>query len=480
MSTRRISFVALTAIAALLGSSPAGAGTATTPQATSGTSPFAGCTADQVASQDGTVYPNSEVEPSLAVSTRDRNGDGALDRVGAYQQDRWDNGAARGNVVSVWYRGSWVQRTLPGTSGFTGGSHLRATVPWVTITQNGTVLVQSLATSGGNDSAIYVNRSTDGGLTWGPAITIIDEDNPFNFNDKNSITADPTPGRNGFVYQIWDRSRFPSDRRSPSSIGSFALRSDAYFTRSTDNGATWGAPHAILAPQENRFGIGHQIAVLPNGTLIDVFLYFWGSGSNKKGQEIAVMRSTDAGLTWSQPITVTKVEPGYIADPTTGEPVRTGDIIPDIGVAPNGTAYLVWQDSRFGTAGSAIALSSSSNGGLSWSAPRVVNGNTAGGAFTASVEVNDAGVVGVGYYDFRADTPDPATLLTDYWFTDVATGVETRVTRTSFDMKRAPFARGYFLGDYEGLTSTGNVFQALFAQTTASDPANVYYAEIRP
>ena len=36
--------------------------------------------------------------------------------------------------------------------------------------------------------------------------------------------------------------------------------------------------------------------------------------------------------------------------------------------------------------------------------------------------MNDAGVVGVSYYDFRADTADPATLLTDYWFTDVATG----------------------------------------------------------
>jgi hypothetical protein len=477
MSTRRITVVAVTAIAALVGASPARAATAGAPQLASGTSPFARCSADAVASQDGTVYPNSELEPFLAVSTVDRNGDGALDRVGTYQQDRWSNGGARGVVVSVWYRGSWVQRTLPGTSSCTGGSHLRATDPWVTFAPNGAVFVQSLATSAGNDSAVLVNRSTDGGLTWSAATTIIDENDPFNFNDKNSITADPT--RDGVVYQIWDRSRFPSDRRAPQAIASLAIRSDAYFSRSTDNGANWEAPHAILAPQENRFSLGHQIAVLPDGTLVDTFMYFRGSGANKTGQDIAVMRSTDAGVTWSQPITVAKAVPGSISDPTTGEPVRPGDL-PDIGVAPNGTVSLVWQDSRFGTGGAAILLSSSTDRGLTWSAPRVVNRDTSVQAFSASVEVNDSGVVGVTYYDFRADTADPATLLTDYWFTNVVTGAETRVTRGSFNMRRAPDAFGFFVGDYEGLTSTGNVFQVFFSQTTAQDSANVYYVEIQP
>ena len=76
-------------------------------QQVSGSSPFAGCTADDVAGQPGTVYPNSEVEPWVAASTVDRNGDGALDVIGGYQQDRWDNGAARGVYSSVWYRGAW-------------------------------------------------------------------------------------------------------------------------------------------------------------------------------------------------------------------------------------------------------------------------------------------------------------------------------------------------------------------------------------
>jgi hypothetical protein len=479
MRNPRLVLVALTASATVITASPAAwAATATDPVLTTGESPFDSCTADAVGSQEGTVYPDSEVEPFIDVSTVDRNGDGDLDRVGVYQQDRWDNGAARGVVASVWFEGEWVQRLLPGTSACTGGTHLRATDPWVTITPSGTIFVQSLATSAGNDSAILVNRSLDGGLTWEDAVAVIDEDDPFNFNDKNSITADPT--RDGYVYQIWDRSRFPSDRRSPNAINSRALRSDAYFTRTTDNGETWETPRPILAPQANRFGIGHQIVVLPDGTLVDVFMYFRGSGANKKGQEIAVIRSTDAGETWSEPITVSAAMPGYVEDPTTDEAVRTGDIIPEIGVAPDGTVYVVWQDERYGTAGSAVVLSSSGDEGLTWSAPTVVNTDTSVQAFTASVEVNDAGVVGVTYYDFRFDTEDPETLLTDYWFVDVGTGEEVRLTPSSFDMNEAPFARGYFVGDYEGLTTSGSTFIAYYSATTATDPANVYYVEIEP
>src|SRR5215207_2182857 len=61
----------------------------------------------------------------------------------------------------------------------------------------------------------------------------------------------------------------------------------------------------------------------------------------------------------------------------------------------NGTPGRSRQDSRFGTGGSAIVLSSSTDGGLTWSGPTVVNGDTTVQAFTASVEANSDGVVGV-------------------------------------------------------------------------------------
>src|SRR4029453_19584277 len=93
--------------------------------------------ADNFAAKAGTVYANGEVEPWLAASRVDRNGDGAADLIAGYQQDRWDNGASRGVYASVWYQGAGRQVAVRGTSACVGGSHLRATDPWVTVSPNG-------------------------------------------------------------------------------------------------------------------------------------------------------------------------------------------------------------------------------------------------------------------------------------------------------------------------------------------------------
>ena len=49
-----------------------------------------------------------------------------------------------------------------------------------------------------------------------------------------------------------------------------------------------------------------------------------------------------------------------------------------------------------------------------------------------------------------------------------ATWAEDRVTPASFDMESRSHlpTRGFFLGDYEGLTPIGNDFLAFFATTT--------------
>jgi hypothetical protein len=387
--------------------------------------------------------------------------------------------------ASVWYQGAWRQVAIPGTSTCVGGTHLRATDPWVTISPDGAAYFFTLATSAGNDSALYVNKSVDGGLHWSPPVTLIEQDSLFNFNDKNSITADPFDSN--YVYAVWDRSRFPSDKRELHSIAGFphSLRSDAMFSRTTNGGRTWEAPRAIFRPRANQFGIGHQIVVLSDGTLVDGFLLFYGSGSNKKGQEIAVMISRDRGATWTAPIRVAKALPGFVSDPEDGTPVRTGDIIPEIAAGPNRSVYIVWQEATLAPSGSAVALSRSLDGGRTWSAPRRINTVPTTQAFTPSIEVLPDGTLGVTHYDFRFNTPDGgATLPTDYWFLHShnggATWAESRVTASSFDMRTAPFARGLFLGDYEGLATQGGQFLALFSQTHGTDPASVFFTRITP
>ena len=49
---------------------------------------------------------------------------------------------------------------------------------------------------------------------------------------------------------------------------------------------------------------------------------------------------------------------------------------------------------------------------------------------------------------------------------------ESQLTPASFDMRTAPFALGYFVGDYEGLDNADNAFAALFVTANNGDTAN--------
>jgi hypothetical protein len=57
-------------------------------------------------------------------------------------------------------------------------------------------------------------------------------------------------------------------------------------------------------------------------------------------------------------------------------------------------------------------------------------------------------------------------------------GNETRITSTSFNIRRAPYARGYFLGDYMGLANAENDFLSVFGQAFAQNDANQYVSRL--
>jgi hypothetical protein len=54
------------------------------------------------------------------------------------------------------------------------------------------------------------------------------------------------------------------------------------------------------------------------------------------------------------------------------------------------------------------------------------------------------------------------------------------VTDASFDSRKAPVARGFFLGDYEGLGSDGSAVFPFFAMTHGTDPASIFVREVGP
>jgi hypothetical protein len=347
------------------------------------------------------------------------------------------------------------------------------------------------------DHGLLVSKSTDGGLTYGSPQFVIRDLDANVFNDKQTITADPTDAN--FVYAVWDRLVFPNERASDrASFRAAAFRGPVWFARTTNGGLSWEPARQIYDPGQNDQTIGNQIVVLPNGTLVNIFDEIHNDNSKKqRGFSVRVMRSTNEGETWSGPILIDQLGTIGVSDPETGDPVRTGDIIPDIAVAPNGDLYAVWQDARVNGGGAdGVALSRSTNGGLSWS-PRIkVNQtptNIATGnqqAFTPSVDVAADGTVAVTYYDFRFNTQAP-DLRTDYWVVHChaacnsagSWGNEVRLTDASFDMRQAPFAGGFFTGDYQGLASAGSDFGAFFGQThgtSPTDPGSIFFRRVGP
>jgi hypothetical protein len=199
---------------------------------------------------------------------------------------------------------------------------------------------------------------------------------------------------------------------------------------------------------------------------------------------VGVIRSTDKGVTWSLPIVIDTLQGIGVTDVKTGEFLRTGDSIPNISVdQKTGTLYVVWQDARFsGGLRDGIVLSKSTNGGLTWSAPVQVNHAPNVQAFTASVDVAEDGKIGVTYYDFRKDNNDPTVLLTNYWqVTSRDGGINWKEIPLAgpFDMRTAPNAGGFFLGDYEGLSHAGAKFLPFFVMTNSgilANPTDVFAA----
>jgi hypothetical protein len=479
----------------------------------SGTSPFASCTEDNVAGQPGRVFLNSEVEPWVDV-----NPTNASNIVGGFQQDRWSNGGSRGLGPAPTHDGgtTWTNVVIPkitlcsGGTVANGGDFQRASDPWLSFAPNGDLYFMSLvldisppatAPGGNGKNGMFVNKSTDGGLTWGDPFKLIEDTNPRFLNDKNSITADP--GDPDFVYAVWDRLQLPVGTVvQPENVIGFGFKGPAMLARTTDGGATWGNPRVIFDPGANQQTIGNQIVVLPNGTLVDFFNLIRNQPPRFEFT-LALIRSTDKGATWTrgQPIRAARMfgkatfDPQAIGirDPDTGAPVRTGDIIPEVAVDRNpgsrgfGNLYAVWQDSRFSNNGDfsnldllidEVAFSRSTDGGSTWSTPIKINATPTNiplknrQAFTPAIRVAADGTIGVTYYDFRHNTPDPG-LPTDLFLihsSDQGTtwADEARVTPTSFDMEKAPVARGFFVGDYEGLAATGDashpVFHPFFVQ----------------
>lgn len=414
---------------------------------------------------DGTLYVGAVVEPYLAV-----NPTSPSNLIGAWQQNRWSSGGSQGLLFGASFDGGMTWKlSMAATSRCTGGNstnggdYARATDPWLTFSASGTAYALSLSFTGnsfaaGSSSAMLVARSVDGGVSWTDPITLIHDGQDF-FNDKGSITADPVDSH--FVYAVWDR--IDATQRGPTS-----------FAMTADSGATWQAARNIYDPGAGNQTLGNQIVVLPGGALVNVFTQIDVASTGAVTSSLRAIQSHDHGATWTAPVKIADVLAVGAKDPQTHTAIRDGSDLAALASDSSGTIYVTWQDARFSNGQrDGIALSHSGDGGTTWSAPVQINTAPATQAFTPAVRVRGDGTIAVIYYDFRNDTSDPNTLLTDSWMVTSTNTTQWTETHLSgpFDLDLAAISEGHFLGDYQGLASSGSQFLPFFVRPgTPSEP----------
>ncbi len=501
------------------------------PRRVSGLSPFASCTADNVAGQPGTNYPDSEIEPWISVNPAN-----SKNLIAGWQQDRWSDGGARGLVSGVSIDGgvTWSRLVPPKISKCSGGIYDRASDPWTAISPNGTAYFLSLGFNnnrpdgGGGQNAVLVNRSVNGGMSWSNAVPLIVDTDGQIFNDKESMTADPLDSK--YAYAVWDRIldfTIPGGSRSgPAKAGVKAQMRDGAvnarerrrlakeratsravffkgptaFVRTTNGGASWEPPRIIYDPGNNAQTINNIVDVFPDGVIANFFTNITRFGETSIGMQ----KSANQGRTFAAatlPVS-TNVTFFGTSTPDAQEPVRDGNILFDVAIdRGNGNAYLVWQDGRFGGMDK-VAFSMSTDSGVTWSRPALIAMTPANAvklrnqSFIPSVEVGAKHQIVVTYYDFRFDqsdgkestdyfavfcTPSPAADCSRRkdWGDGAVALQDIRLTPTSFDMLNAPVARGHFLGDYMGLAKMGNSVVPAFGMADSLNKVTVYTTPIK-
>ena len=476
----------------------------------------------------GVNYPDAEVEPFVDV--RPTNPDHVL---AVYQQDRYSNGGAKGIVSSASFDGglTWMQRALPADTVCTGGKYDRASDPWISFGPDGVAHAMSLVTdadppAGFGDNGMAYNRSIDGGLTWEPAKLLIEDTDPRFLNDKNSITADPNDA--DYVYAVWDRLQ---NAKADTKLGpaenrvGLGFKGPIYFARTTNGGNSWEPARKIWESGANKQALGDQIAVLPagrGGDLLDFFTEFLNASD--RGDHfprwLSFIRSTDKGArgamrsastsssqarSWSvgtatarstssrcpaptQPRTAAARSARVTSSPTSRSTRATATSTPCgwtfASTAGSSSRTTTTSPSRCRPTAAARGRPRSRSTRRPADEP-----NYDQQAFTPAVDVAGNGTVTVSYYDFRNNTESAASLDTDYFAVHCHAscgnpaswvGNEMRITPTSFDIRKAPYARGYFVGDYMGLASARNDFLAVFGQAFTQNNSNQYVSRLSP
>jgi hypothetical protein len=184
---------------------------------------------------------------------------------------------------------------------------------------------------------VFINRSTDDGLTWDPAISLPPPVAHSVDLDKNWTACD-------------NHASSPFYGHCYTELDNFGDGDRELMSTSTDGGLTWGTPIQTAGHDK---GLGGQPVVQPSGRVVVPFESLNGT--------ISSFYSDDGGASWVKAVRVAGIRFHNVAGNLRTSPLPSAEI------AADGRVFVAWEDCRFRKkcASNDIVFSTSTDG-VSW------------------------------------------------------------------------------------------------------------------
>ena len=361
-------------------------------------------------------------------------------------------------------------------AGTPGGANWGAD-PTLTVDRSGNFYLGriDLIRGSGTLDRISVAKSTDGGATFLQSSTASDG---AQTNDKPTIAVDNTGSQfDGNTYASWTLAS-----------GDLNIR----FSRSTDGGASFSAPIQLSNSGRDQASIP---AVGPDGEVYVVWF-------NQVSGEILIRKSTDGGVSFAAPVLVAvAAHVGELENETQqfcGR-VLKGSLraqnFPSISVDRShgprrGTVYVAFSSHGANTDGADVFLTSSTNGGTTWSTPSRLNDDaTFNDQWMPIVATAPNGSLAVSWYDRRLDQKN---LLIDL-FMRISTnggasfGPNLKITEVSFPAAGVIQLSGFppytcYFSSYNSMTADESSFYIVWSDNrtvrASAIDTNVFFAKV--